>query len=115
MATRPVGTADRAAVADVHDQDHQPVILDCVQDPVITGDPDPQNPVHPREHLRARAADRPCANHHSRVRTRSGASVCLRPPSTPPAQKAHAGRTVTRLHVRVLYPAVPAQWPPYLG
>jgi hypothetical protein len=47
MATRPVGTVDRAAVADVHDQDHQPVIVDCVQDPVITGDPDPQNPVHP--------------------------------------------------------------------
>jgi hypothetical protein len=53
MATRPVGTVDRAAVADGHGQDHQPVIVDCVQDPVITADPDPQNPVHPREHLRA--------------------------------------------------------------
>ena len=38
----------------VHDQDHQPVIVDRVQDPVVTCHPDPQNSVHSREHLRAR-------------------------------------------------------------
>jgi len=27
----------------VYDQDHQPVIVDRVQDPVVTCDPDPQN------------------------------------------------------------------------
>jgi hypothetical protein len=38
----------------VHDQDHQPVIVDRVQDPVLACDPDPQNSVHSCEHLRAR-------------------------------------------------------------
>jgi len=46
--------ADRPAVAGVHNQDDQLVIVDCVQDPVVTGNPDPQHPVHPGEHLRAR-------------------------------------------------------------
>ena len=41
-------------MAGVHDQDHQPVIVDRVRDPVITCDPDPQNSVHSCEHLRAR-------------------------------------------------------------
>jgi len=47
-------TVDLPTVARVHDQDHQPVIVDRVQDPVVTGDPDPQNSVHAREHLGAR-------------------------------------------------------------
>ena len=47
-------TIDLPAVADVHDQDHEPVIIDRVQDPVVTRDPDPQDPVHPGEHLRPR-------------------------------------------------------------
>jgi hypothetical protein len=41
-------------MAGVHDQDHQPVIVDRVQDPVVTCNPDPQNSVHSCEHLRAR-------------------------------------------------------------
>jgi len=41
-------------MAGVHDQDHQPVIVDRVQDPVVTCDADPQDSVHSCEHLRAR-------------------------------------------------------------
>ena len=40
-------TADRPAVAGVHHQDDQLVIVNCVQDPVVTGNPDPQPPCIP--------------------------------------------------------------------
>ncbi len=43
-------TVDLSAVARVHDQDQEPVIVDRVQNPVIRCDPDPQDAMHTRQH-----------------------------------------------------------------
>src|SRR5579875_3504497 len=45
---------DLATVASVHNQDHEPVVIQGVHDPVVLRDPDPPYTVHARQHSGAR-------------------------------------------------------------
>lgn len=41
---------DLTPVARVGDQDHQPVVIHCVHDPVVLGDPDSPHATHAGQH-----------------------------------------------------------------